>query len=270
MADTIAFPRLLSINWLRERYCKRELTPREVVTEIIARVTEDKAKHAWITAPSFPLVEPYLTKLEGSKPTELPLWGIPFAIKDNIDLAGVKTTAGCPEYAYLPEKSATVVERLIAAGAIPIGKTNLDQFATGLVGTRSPYGEVHNALQDELISGGSSSGSAVAVAMGHASFALATDTAGSGRIPAALHHLVGYKPSLGAWPVSGVVPACASIDCVTVLAGELDEALLVDQTVRGLDEQDPWSRTLPSCSRSFPKTLSLPREELTFFWPVCG
>lgn len=146
----------------------------------------------------------------------LPLWGIPFAVKDNIDVAGSPTTAACPDYAYDPKEDAAVVKKLIEAGAFPVGKTNLDQFATGLVGIRSPYGEVKNALDPELISGGSSSGSAVSVALGMAAFSLGTDTAGSGRVPAALNCLVGYKPSLGAWSTKGVVPACASLDCVTV------------------------------------------------------
>src|SRR5690606_38426613 len=165
----------------------------------------------------------------------------PCAVKDNIDVAGMPTTAACPAYAYTPTRHAAVVERLIAAGAIPLGKTNLDQFATGLVGIRSPYGETHNALRPELISGGSSSGSAVAVARGHAAFALGTDTAGSGRVPAALNGLIGWKPSVGAWPSRGVVPACASLDCVTVFTRDLDDAILVDGIVRGEDDADPWS-----------------------------
>ena len=146
---------------------------------------------------------------------------MPFAIKDNIDLENVPTTAACKEYKYIPKESAAVVEKLIELGAIPVGKTNLDQFATGLVGTRSPYGEVHNSLNDDFISGGSSSGSAVAVGLGMAAFSLGTDTAGSGRVPAALNCLVGYKPSVGAWSSRGVVPACASLDCVTVFANNL-------------------------------------------------
>ncbi|CAF4707271.1 unnamed protein product, partial [Rotaria sp. Silwood2] len=130
-------------------------------------------------------------------------------------------------------------------GAIPLGKTNLDQFATGLVGTRSPYGETHNALKPELISGGSSSGSAVSVARGHAVFSLGTDTAGSGRVPAGLNRLIGLKPSFGAWPTKGVVPACQSLDCVTLFTHELDDAILIDTIVRGIDKTDPWSRDIP-------------------------
>lgn len=155
----------------------------------------------------------------------------------------------------------------MAAGAIPLGKTNLDQFATGLVGTRSPYGETHNALRPELISGDSSSGSAVAVARGQAVFALGTDTAGSGRVPAALHGLIGWKPSLGAWPTLGAVPACASLDCVTVFAHSLDDALLVDRAVRGVHDADPWSHELPEPLPELPAKLVLPKGELGFYGP---
>lgn len=200
-------------------------------------------------------------------PEEKPLWGIPFAIKDNIDLAGVPTTAGCAEFAYNPDEHATVVHRLIEAGAIPVGKTNLDQFATGLVGMRSPYGETKNALNPDLISGGSSSGSAVSVARGLTAFALGTDTAGSGRVPAALNRLVGYKPSLGAWPVKGVVPACASLDCVTVFANELTDALLVDQVARGFEETDPWSRSIPRRTNTLPEKICLLQDPPEFFGP---
>ena len=156
-----------------------------------------------------------------------PLWGVPFAIKDNIDLAGAPTTAGCPRYAYTPERSASVVERLLAAGAIPVGKTNMDQFATGLVGTRSPHGATANAVDADYISGGSSSGSAVAVKLGLAAFALGTDTAGSGRVPAAFNDLVGFKPTKGWWSTRGVVPACRTLDCVSVFTNTVADARTV-------------------------------------------
>lgn len=155
---------------------------------------------------------------------QLPLAGRLFAAKGNIDVHGLPTTAGCPAYAYAPETDAPVVARLRAAGAIVLGTTNLDQFATGLVGTRSPYGAVRNAHDPERISGGSSAGSAVAVALGIVDFALGTDTAGSGRVPAAFNGIVGLKPTRGLVPTAGVVPACASIDCVTVFARTLPEA----------------------------------------------
>ncbi|MGO4273404.1 amidase family protein, partial [Paenibacillus sp. TAF58] len=224
----VEVPEELSISWLREKYENQELTPQEVIAAIVQRSSDDAGMNIWITPPTMELIQPYLEGLKSVSMADAPLWGIPFAIKDNIDLAGVPTTAGCAEYVYTPAEHSGVVERLIAAGAIPVGKTNLDQFATGLVGARSPYGDAHNALRPELISGGSSSGSAVSVARGQAAFSLGTDTAGSGRVPAALNQLVGYKPSLGAWPTKGVVPACASLDCVTVFAHSLDDALAVD------------------------------------------
>lgn len=172
----------------------------------------------------------------------LPLAGVPFAAKDNIDVAGLETTAACPAFAYQPERSATVIERLEAAGAICVGKTNLDQFATGLVGTRSPYGIPRNAYNRDYVSGGSSSGSAVAVAAGLVAFALGTDTAGSGRVPAAFNHLVGLKPTKGRWSTQGLVPACRSLDCITVFADRLEDAALVDGVLAGFDAQDAWSR----------------------------
>jgi len=181
----------------------------------------------------------------------LPLYGIPYAVKDNIDVAGLPTTAACPAFSYVPERSATVVEKLEAAGAILLGKTNLDQFATGLVGTRSPYGPVPNTFRREYISGGSSSGSAVAVALGVASFSLGTDTAGSGRVPAGLNNIVGLKPSRGLISARGVVPACQSIDCVSVFALTVPDALAVFEVARGYDPGDPWSRELDLSSAAF-------------------
>jgi allophanate hydrolase len=172
----------------------------------------------------------------------LPLAGVPFAIKDNIDLAGSPTTAGCPDFAYDPAQSAGVVARLIAAGAVPVGKTNLDQFATGLNGTRSPYGAPACAFNRAWVSGGSSSGSAIAVAAGLVPIALGTDTAGSGRVPAAFNGLIGFKPTKGRWSTAGLVPACRSIDCITVFAHDAADAALVDAVVAGDDPADPWSR----------------------------
>jgi len=196
------FPEKLTIDWLKQKYEAGELTPLEVAEHIVEKTAEYEAYHIWIQKPDLEKIKGYVERLP-KEPNTLPLWGIPFAIKDNIDLEGEPTTAACPEYAYTAEESATVVAKLIQAGAIPVGKTNLDQFATGLVGTRSPYGEVHNALNPELISGGSSSGSAVAVALGMVAFSLGTDTAGSGRVPAMLNNLVGYKPPVGAWSAKG-------------------------------------------------------------------
>jgi allophanate hydrolase len=172
----------------------------------------------------------------------LPLAGMTFAVKDNIDVAGMPTTAGCPAYAYTPATSATVVRRLEDAGAILIGKTNMDQFATGLVGTRSPFGACSSVLDERYISGGSSSGSAVAVAKGLVTFSLGTDTAGSGRVPAAFNNLVGLKPTRGLVSTAGVVPACRTLDCVSILASSCDVAHLVWRAARGFDSDDPFSR----------------------------
>ena len=172
----------------------------------------------------------------------LPLAGLVFAVKDNIDVYGLPTTAAAPSYAYQPSADATAVARLRAAGAVVVGKTNLDQFATGLVGTRSPYGPVRNAWDPARISGGSSSGSAVAVALGQVDFALGTDTAGSGRVPAALNGIVGVKPTKGLVPVTGVVPACYTLDCVTVFARDLALARTVAEIMEGVDPADPLSR----------------------------
>jgi allophanate hydrolase len=175
----------------------------------------------------------------------LPLAGVPFAVKDNMDVAGLPTTAGCPAFAYPAKRTASVVQRLIHAGAVLIGKTNLDQFATGLVGSRSPYGACAGVYNRDYISGGSSSGSAVAVAAGLVAFALGTDTAGSGRVPAAFNHLVGLKPTKGRWSTTGVVPACRSLDCVTVFTSTVEDAARVDGVVSGFDPEDIYSRRAP-------------------------
>ena len=195
----------------------------------------------------------------------LPLAGVPYAAKDNIDVAGFETTAACPAFAYQPEGSATVAERLAAAGAICMGKTNLDQFATGLVGVRSPYGIPRNAFNRAYVSGGSSSGSAIAVAAGLVPIALGTDTAGSGRVPAAFNHLIGFKPTKGRWPTRGVVPACRSVDCVTVFAHGTADAALVDSVLAGFDAADAWSKPLADRALA-PRRIGVPlRRQRQFF-----
>jgi allophanate hydrolase len=199
----------------------------------------------------------------------LPLYGIPVAVKDNIDVAGLPTTAACPAFAYSPSRDATAVARLRAAGAIIIGKTNLDQFATGLVGVRSPYGIPNNPMRADLIPGGSSSGSAVAVSAGLVPLALGTDTAGSGRVPAMLNNIVGLKPSLGLISTTGVVPACRTLDCVSVFSLDVDDAMTALAAMAGADGTDPYSRNRPLAQISaFPGNLRLgvPRSgQLIFF-----
>ena len=255
----------LTISYLKEGYAKGDFTPRDICLEIVRRANKTKGMNIWIQLPEMEEIEKYLKVLEKKNLSTTPLWGIPFAIKDNIDLAEVLTTAGCKTYAYVPKENAATVQRLIEQGAIPVGKTNLDQFATGLVGTRSLYGETHNALKQEMISGGSSSGSAVCVAMGQAAFALGTDTAGSGRVPAALNNLVGFKPSLGAWSTKGVVPACASLDCVTVFTHNLEDAQLIDAIERSYDAECPWSKMFGPLENRVPEKICIPDKELTFF-----
>jgi len=259
----------LDINSLRQRYLTWELHPLDVMEDILTRIGDDP-HHAWIYRLSFNSICEYVYALKDKNPADLPLYGIPFAIKDNIDLAGTPTTAGCPEYAYQPQHHATVVQRLIDAGAIPVGKTNLDQFATGLNGTRSPYGACRNAYDPEYISGGSSSGSAVAVALGHVSFSLGTDTAGSGRVPAAFNNLVGVKPTRGWLSTYGVVPACRSLDCVSIFTSNTNDAKTVLTVAAGYDEQDAYSRKILAHGFDFGRAenfrFGIPHaEQLQFF-----
>ena len=198
-----------------------------------------------------------------------PLFGVPVAVKDNIDVAGLPTTAACPAFAYTPKADATCVARLKRAGAIVIGKTNLDQFATGLVGVRTPYGIARNLFDPALIPGGSSTGSAIAVAAGLVPLALGTDTAGSGRVPAALGNIVGLKPSLGLVSTAGVVPACRSIDCVSVLALTVDDAFAALAAIAGFDNADPYSRRRsPGALKEVPRgaRLGVPKPDQREFF----
>ena len=229
----------LDLARLRPAYLSGALKPRQVIAAVLERIERRGDDKVWIDRVPRGVLEARAAELERKSPAELPLYGIPFAIKDNIDLAGRPTTAACPEFAYTPAASAPVVQRLLDAGAIAIGKTNLDQFATGLVGTRSPYGACANAFDPRYISGGSSSGSAIAVAAGLASFSLGTDTAGSGRVPAAFNNLVGLKPTLGLLSTRGVVPACRSLDCVSIFGLTVRDALAVLEAAQGFDREDP-------------------------------
>jgi allophanate hydrolase len=239
-------PVKLLISELQDGYRAGRFSPVDVAESVLANIARAPDRRAWITLLSRERVLEYAKALVGRDPASLPLYGVPFAIKDNIDLESVPTTAGCPDYAYTPSKSAFVVSRLIDAGAIPIGKTNLDQFATGLVGTRSPYGACGNSFDPGYISGGSSSGSAVAVAMGLVSFSLGTDTAGSGRVPAAFNNIVGLKATCGALSTRGVVPACRSLDCVSIFALTADDAARVYGIAAVFDGEDSYSRVMES------------------------
>ncbi|MEW8495520.1 MAG: allophanate hydrolase [Candidatus Thiodiazotropha taylori] len=242
---TTTFPYEMTISALRSAYLGGRLTPEQVMQTIRNRALEYEDYNIWIHLLSEAEQAHYLDRLQQLDLARFPLWGIPFAIKDNIDLNEIPTTAACIEFAYTPTASATVVERLIAAGAIPVGKTNLDQFATGLNGTRSPWGACRNAFEPDYISGGSSSGSAVSVALGLASFSLGTDTAGSGRVPACFNNLIGLKPSRGLLSTKGLVPACRSLDCITVFTCDSDDANLVLSVAEAYDADDEYSRNNP-------------------------
>ena len=232
----------LTIDTFRQAYRSGTATIRSVVQEIRDKITADDDPAIFIHLLDEADLEPYLKSLEDQSPESLPLYGIPFVIKDNIDLAGVPTTAACPDYAYTPKKSSFVVDRLIKAGAIPLGKTNLDQFATGLVGVRSPYGIPKNPVNPGYLPGGSSSGSAVAVAHGYAVFSLGTDTAGSGRVPAAFNELIGLKPSRGLLSNTGVVPACRSLDCISIFTNHVEDARQILEIATAPDLKDSYSR----------------------------
>ncbi|MEO6599040.1 MAG: amidase family protein, partial [Polyangiaceae bacterium] len=234
----------LDFNSLRARYTSLALTPTALVEQLAEVWEASLAKRVWIHLQSKEELLAAAAKLERRKAAgeALPLYGLPFAVKDNIDVGGVPTTAALPGFAHLAEKDAFVVQRLIAAGALMVGKTNLDQLATGLVGVRSPYGVAVNPFDSERIPGGSSSGSAVAVSSGLVSFSLGTDTAGSGRIPASFNNVVGLKPTRGLLSTSGVVPACRSLDCVSVFALTVHDATEIADIAKGADPSDAYSR----------------------------
>jgi allophanate hydrolase len=244
--------KLLSALDIAHRVNTRAAAAAEIARQTLARVAayEQIQPQVWITRAEEAAVLGQAAAVDArvAAGETLPLAGVPFAVKDNIDVAGLPTTCACPAFAYQPTQSAFVVDRLVAAGAIVIGKTNLDQFATGLVGTRSPYGACAAVHNRAYISGGSSAGSAVAVAAGLVAFSLGTDTAGSGRVPAALNGLVGLKPTKGRWSTSGLVPACRSLDCITVFARDVADAALVDAVVAGFDPADVYSRRAPAAS----------------------
>jgi len=234
----------LDLFSLRNAYLSATVTVSEVISGVLVQAGNFKDHNIWISLREPAILMEEAKKLEQRDPAQLPLYGIPFAVKDNIDCAGLPTTAACPDFSYLPEQTAFAVQRLIDAGAVLIGKTNMDQFATGLTGTRSPepYGICKNSLNPEYIAGGSSSGSAVAVALNIVSFSLGTDTAGSGRIPAAFNNIVGLKPTRGLISCSGVVPACKSLDCVSIFSRSVAEAEYLLDIVAVFDANDSYAR----------------------------
>lgn len=259
-------PISLDIRSLTAAYREERLQPRDVAQLILERSRARADDAIWIAPPDEGGLNAELRRLEaqfadaGARP---PLYGIPLALKDNIDARGWPTTAGCPEFAYRPERDATVVQRLRDAGAMVVGKTNMDQFATGLVGARSPHGPARNPFDARYVPGGSSSGSAVAVATGLCSFALGTDTAGSGRVPAAFNNIVGLKPSRGLLSNRGTVPACRSLDCVSVFALTCDDALRVLSSAAGVDVEDPFSKPV-AAANGWPDSgfrFGVPRED---------
>ena len=262
---------------LRAGFRRGELTVAAVVEEILRRIAAAGDDKVWITRVPDEALQARAAFLDAecraTSWDELekrrPLFGIPFGVKDNIDVAGLPTTAACAAFAYEARATAHAVARLEEAGAIVIGKTNLDQFATGLVGTRSPYGVPRNPFDPRFIPGGSSSGSAVAVAAGLVSFALGTDTAGSGRVPAAFNNIVGLKPSRGLISTHGVVPACRSLDCVSVFALSCEDAAAVLDVCRGFDRSDAFSRRAATYARkdfAAPFRFAVPRDaDLDFF-----
>ena len=250
--DTLPRARSLDVARLSAAYADGELTPSALVEDLLLRL-EAAGDHAvWISRFSDERLRERGAELDAlldatpGAALGLPLFGIPVAIKDNIDVEGLPTTAGCPGYAYEPARSATVVQKLVAAGAMVVGKANLDQFATGLVGTRSPYGVARNAFDPRYVPGGSSSGSAVAVASGLVSLSLGTDTAGSGRVPAAFGNVVGLKPTPGLVSAHGTVPACRSLDCVSVFALTCEDARRALRVIEGFDAADAYSRRRPA------------------------
>lgn len=230
------------------RFYQSGATPRDVIEIVKKRIASGSAGHAWIHISDDDRLRSEAAQLERRQKAgqDLPLFGIPFGVKDNIDVAGMPTTAACPDFSYVPSQSAASVDHLLRAGAICIGKSNLDQFATGLSGARSPYGTCASVGNAQYVSGGSSSGSAVSVAAGHVSFALGTDTGGSGRIPAGFNGVVGIKPTIGRVSSRGLVPNCPSIDCVSVFCNTVSEGAELLSIIEGFDAADPYSRRAPS------------------------
>ncbi len=251
----------MTILQLLEQYRNGSLVPQKYLVELLARLRRDQESvpdPAWICLASNQQLIEQLVGLEGKRADDLPLYGVPFAIKDNIDVAGWITTVGCPDFAYKAKTTATSVQKLLDAGAVLIGKTNLDQFATGLVGTRSPYGIVPNPFNPKFVSGGSSSGSGSVVSRGLVLFSLGTDTAGSGRIPAAFTNTVGTKPTPGYMSTEGVYPACKTIDCISIFTLTASDAAIVLDVMKATAHDrthEPQYHPEPKLTYQFPKPI---------------
>jgi allophanate hydrolase len=259
-------PDTLEISSIRTAYREGSLTPVLFAEELLRRIAAYPDKAVFISLVPQAEILAAAQALDISNIEKLPLFGIPFVVKDNIDVLGMPTTAACPEFSYMPAQDATVISKLREAGAILLGKTNLDQFATGLNGTRSPYGAPRSVFNANYISGGSSSGSAVAVGAGLAVFSLGTDTAGSGRVPAAFNNIIGLKPSIGRISAHGVVPACKSLDCVAIFTNSAADAMEVLRIAEGFDAADAYSRPVRDTTlRATPRVGILKPKDRDFF-----
>lgn len=272
--ETVApttWDRSMDIQSLKTLYSRGVITPEDVVNEVYKRLELPTADPAvWLhVIPQADAVKRARELLQAypDPTTRHPLFGIPFSIKDSIDIKGIPTTAACPEYAYIAEKDAPIYATLIEVGCIPIGKVNLDQLATGLVGMRSPYGQPASVFSPDYVSGGSSSGSFVSVASNQVSFSLGTDTAGSGRVPAAFNNIIGFKPTRGTIPTAGVVPCCMSFDCIAIAASKVEDARTVWSALFKIDEREPFSKLYRPPWALAPRTVLQPGEGFEFAIP---
>ncbi|KAL3478115.1 amidase signature domain-containing protein [Aspergillus californicus] len=251
-------PQSLDITSLQKSYAAKAITPAAIIRQVYDRIDSYADKSVWIhLVPKDEALKAAVALATNYSDQESlpPLFGVPFSVKDSIDVAGIPTTVACPSYAYTPEITAPAVQKVLDAGGILIGKTNLDQFATGLVGHRSPYGTPRCIFDSDYISGGSSSGSSVSVGSGQVSFSIGTDTAGSTRVPATLNGIVGLKPTLGTISTVGLVPACKNADCITVLARSIEDAMAAWHTMKGYDEEDVYARPSMPVLPGFPETV---------------
>ena len=258
--------RPLTIGALRSAYAEGSATPSQVLPDLARRFPDPDQEGVWISTIAPDVLAAKCAALEADPAArDLPLYGIPFSVKDNIDTAGFDPPAACPAYAYRPEESATVVARVEAAGAICMGKTNMDQFATGLVGVRSPYGTARNPFNPDYIPGGSSSGAGVSISTGMVAFAFGTDTGGSGRVPASYNGIYGLKPAPGAWSRHGMVYACRSFDTATVFSAVLEDALTIDRIVQGPDPKDPLGQVCAGIDVAAPRVAMAPPDRIDTF-----